>query len=121
MNTTPKNVDAYLAALGADQRAALEALRKVIRAAAPMATEAISYSIPAFKQRGVLVSFGAAKEHCAFYVMSPAVMEAHREELAVYDTSKGTIRFKSGEPLPSALVTKLVRARIAENESARPK
>jgi uncharacterized protein YdhG (YjbR/CyaY superfamily) len=111
-------VDTFLEALPGDQRGALERLRQTIRAAAPEAVESISYGVPAFKYRGrPLVSFGAARSHCAFYVQSPAVMEAHREELASYDTSKGTIRFAADEPLPEQLVAKLVRARIAETES----
>ncbi len=74
--------------------AALEQLRATIWAAAPTAVESVSYGVPAFKyRRRPLVSFGATKNHCAFYVQSPAVMDAHREELAGYETSKGTIGF----------------------------
>jgi uncharacterized protein YdhG (YjbR/CyaY superfamily) len=65
------------------------------------------------------VSFGAAKNHCAFYVQSPAVMEAHKDALKGFETAKGTVRFPFGEPLPETLVTTLVKARIAENEGAR--
>lgn len=68
-----------------------------------------------FKLQGPLVSFGAATNHCSFYVQSPAVMEAHKDELKAYDTSKGTIRFPADKPLPAALVKKLVKARIEEN------
>jgi uncharacterized protein YdhG (YjbR/CyaY superfamily) len=63
------------------------------------------------------VSFGAAKGHCSFYVQSPAVMDAHRDELASYHTSKGTVRFAPDAPLPDALVAKLVRARMAETDA----
>lgn len=111
------DVDAFLAVLPEDQRAALQALRRTIAAAAPGALEGINYGVPAFKYRGrPLVSFGAGKSHCSFYVQSPAVMNAHRGELAGYDTSKGTVRFPASGPLPEELVTKLVRARIAETE-----
>lgn len=65
----------------------------------------------------MLVGFGATAKHCAFYLMSGTVVEAHKDELADYDTSKGTIRFQADEPLPAALVRKLVKARIAENEA----
>ena len=100
-------------------RTALEDLRQSIRAAAPEAEESISYGVPSFKYRErPLVSFGAGKNHCAFYVQSPAVMEAHQDELASYDTSKGTVRFAASKLLPEALVTKLVRARIAETEAS---
>jgi uncharacterized protein YdhG (YjbR/CyaY superfamily) len=114
-------IDRVLAALPDDARTALEALRRTISAAAPEAVESINYGVPAFKYRGrPLVSFAAAKNHCSFYVQSPAVMEAHRDELAAYDTSKGTLRFAPIAPPPAALVAKLVRARVAEtDETAR--
>lgn len=87
-------VNAWLANLPDHQRAALEELRRMISEAAPATQEGISYSLPAFRYRGrPLVSYGASKNHCAFYCMSPAVMDAHAEELRGYDTSKGTIRF----------------------------
>ncbi|MEX1169529.1 MAG: GNAT family N-acetyltransferase [Chloroflexota bacterium] len=118
--TTSSDVDAILAALPADVCAALEQLRGVIAAAAPEAVESVAYGVPAFKYRGrPLVSFGAGKNHCAFYVQSPAVMDAHRGELAGLDTAKGTIRFTPDTPLPDALVTRLVRARIAETDGPR--
>ena len=83
-------IDAILAGLPDDQRAALQSLRETIAAAAPEAVEAISYALPAFRYRGrPLVSFGAAKAHVAFYVMSPAAMEAHKSLFAGYDTTKG--------------------------------
>jgi uncharacterized protein YdhG (YjbR/CyaY superfamily) len=108
-----------LAALPEDARKALEALRRTIGAAAPEAVETISYGVPAFKYRGrPLVSFAAAKNHCSFYVQSPAVMDAHRDELASYDTSKGTVRFAPDAPPPDALITKLVKARMAETDAA---
>ena len=111
------DVDAFLAGLSAAERGALEALRRTIADAAPAAVEGISYGVPAFKYRGrPLVSFGAGKSHCAFYVQSPAAMDAHKDELASYDTSKGTIRFTPDSPLPDDLVTKLVRARMAETD-----
>jgi uncharacterized protein YdhG (YjbR/CyaY superfamily) len=110
-------VDAYLDRVPNEPRAALESLRSTIRAAAPEATEGIGYQIPTFYHRGPLVAFGAAKKHCSFYVMSPAVMEAYREQLEAYETSKGTIRFRPQKPLPAALVRQLVKARIVENEA----
>ena len=113
--TAAPEVDAFLARLPDDQRAALESLRRMIRAAVPAATEAISYGVPAFKLNGrPLVSYGAGKAHCAFYVQSPAVMEAHAAELTAYETSKGTVRFDPANPLPADLVETLVRARVTE-------
>ena len=115
MAAKPKTIDEYLAALSEDKRAALEKLREAIRAAAPEAEECISYQLPAFRQNGMLVAFGATANHCAFYLMSSSTVEAHKDELKDYDTSKGTIRFQADKPLPVALVRKLVKARIAEN------
>lgn len=117
MAGTPKTIDEYLAALSDDKRAALEELRKTIRAAAPEAQECISYQLPAFRLNGMLVSFGATAKHCAFYLMSSSTVAAHQDELKDYDTSKGTIRFQADKPLPAALVRKLVEARIAENQT----
>ncbi len=115
MAAKPKTIDEYLAALSEDKRTALEKLRKTIRAAAPKAEECISYQLAAFRQNGMLVAFGATANHCAFYLMSSSTVEAHKDELKDYDTSKGTIRFQADKPLPVALVRKLVKARIAEN------
>lgn len=115
MPAKPKTIDEYLAALSDAQRGALEKLRKTIRAEAPRAEECISYQIPAYRQDGMLVGFGASANHCAFYLMSSTTVEAHKDELKDYDTSKGTIRFSPDKPLPVALVRKLVKARIAEN------
>jgi uncharacterized protein YdhG (YjbR/CyaY superfamily) len=112
--TKPKTIDEYLAALSDDKRAALQKLRKAILAAAPRAEECISYQMPAFRLDGkVLVWFGAASNHCAFY--PGAVVEAHKDDLENYYTSKGTIRFPADKPLPASLVRKLVKARIAKN------
>ena len=121
MRIKTRNIDEYLAALGEDQRAALERLRKAIHAAAPEAEECISYQLPAFRLDGMLVAFGATANHCAFYPMSSTTVEAYREELRSYDTSKGTIRFQPEKPLPLALVKKLVKARIAENRLRKKK
>jgi uncharacterized protein YdhG (YjbR/CyaY superfamily) len=113
----PTTIDEYLAPLSDDVRAALERLRSLIRAAAPKAEECISYGIPAFRQNGMLVGFGATKSHCAFYLMSATTVNAHAADLEGYDTSKGTIRFSPADPLPAALVRKLVKARLAENDA----
>lgn len=109
-------IDEYLSTVSDEKRSALQKLRQTIRAAAPKAEECISYGLPAFRLHGrVLVGFGAAANHCAFYPMSSATVEAHRNELANYETSKGTIRFLPEQPLPVSLVRKLVKARVAEN------
>lgn len=121
MESGSPDVDEYLAVLPAEPRAALEALRKMIKAAAPDATETISYQIPTFKLGGrPLVGFAAFKGHCGFYLMSTSVLDELRDELEPYETAKGTIRFAADRPLPTALVKKLVKARVAENEERWP-
>ena len=112
-----KDIDDYLASLPEVVRVAFERLRRTIKAAAPKATEDISYGIPVFKHHGMLVGFAAFETHCSFFVMSPSVMKKHARELKSYDTSKGTIRFQTNKPLPTSLVKKLVKARLQENES----
>ncbi|HEU0009395.1 MAG TPA: DUF1801 domain-containing protein [Verrucomicrobiae bacterium] len=115
MASKPNTIDEYLAPLSDDKRAALEKLRRAIKAAAPKATECISYQVPTFRLNGrMLVSFGAAAKHCAFYPGAYPVA-AHKAALKNYDTSNGTIRFQPDKPLPLALVSKLAKARIAEN------
>jgi uncharacterized protein YdhG (YjbR/CyaY superfamily) len=116
MAARAKTIDEYLAAVSDDKRAALEKLRKTIKATAPQAEECISYGLAAFRLDGrPLVAFGATANHCAFYPMSGSIVEAHQNELKGYETSKGTIRFPANKPLPATLVQKLVKARIAEN------
>jgi uncharacterized protein YdhG (YjbR/CyaY superfamily) len=109
------SVAAYLRAVPPAQRAALEQLRKAIKAAVPEATEVISYGIPTLKHRGWRVHFGAFKDHCSLFGIGTAVMNAHKKALAPYQTSKGTIRFTAEKPLPAALVRKLVKARMDIN------
>lgn len=117
--TAKTNVDDYLAAVPEEARATLEDLCRTIGAVAPEATETISYQIPTLSYHGPLVGFAAFKKHCGFYVMSPTVMDAHKEELKPYGTAKATIRFPVDKPLPAALVKKLVKARMQENEARR--
>src|SRR5437870_1964154 len=111
----PKTVAEYIAAAPKDKRAALTKLRKTIKAAAPKATETLSYGIVGYKQdRKRLVYFGYWKAHYALYGTSGAFIEAHSAELKPYIMSKGTIRFPADKPLPDRLVTKIVKARLAE-------
>ena len=115
-----ESVDSYLSALPEEVRAALEKLREIIKAAAPDTTEVISYRIPVFKYQGPLVGFGAAKNHCSFFTMSssmiPKLARMRARELKGYDVSGATIHFTPDKPLPAALVKRLVKERIAENE-----
>ena len=118
--TTPESVEEYLAALPEAPRAALEELRKTIKAAAPEATEAISYQMPAFKDRGrFLVSYAAFKDHCSLFPASEAVREALGDELEPYLSGKGTIRFHADDPLPAALVQRIIEVRLEENAALR--
>jgi uncharacterized protein YdhG (YjbR/CyaY superfamily) len=117
---TPTSVEDYMAALPEGPRAALEELRKTIKAAAPEATETISYQMPAFKDHGrFLVSFAAFKDHCSLFPASYAVMEAYGEELKPYFSGKGTLRFTTDKPIPTALVKKIVKTRLEENAAHR--
>lgn len=113
MKSPAASIDAYLAALPDDQRAALEVLRGQIREAAPGAEETISYGLPTFKLNGNLVHFGAAAKHCAFY--PGAVIDRFAERLTGFETSKGTIRFQPDAPLPPDLVREIVEHCVARN------
>ena len=113
----PKTVDEYLAALPEDSRTTLEKIRKMIKAAAPKATEGISYQMPMYKQHGMVIGFAAFKNHCSIFPGSKAVA-THKDELKGYETSKGTIRFPIGKPLPASLVKKLVKESVLANEAA---
>jgi uncharacterized protein YdhG (YjbR/CyaY superfamily) len=119
MKGPPKDFDDYLAAVPEPARRTLQKIRETIQAAAPEATETISYRMPAFKYRGKpLVALQAAKEHCSLHLMGyiPSELEADLEK---YDTGKGTIRFPSDKPLPATLVRKVVKVRKAQVESGK--
>ena len=117
VGVVPKTTDEYLARVPQPARGTLDKIRAAIRAAAPAeATEAIGYGMPTFRYKGALVGFAAFSNHCSFFPMSGSVIEAFESELKSYETSKGTIRFPVDKPLPAALVKKLVKARVAQNE-----
>jgi uncharacterized protein YdhG (YjbR/CyaY superfamily) len=107
-------IDDYIAVCPADIRKILVELRNTIRKAAPKAEEKISYQMPAFAQKGILVYFAAQKEHIGFYPTSSGV-EAFKEELSGYSTSKGVVRFPYRKPLPLKLISEIVRFRVKEN------
>jgi uncharacterized protein YdhG (YjbR/CyaY superfamily) len=114
----PSPVDEYLAGVPEPAHGTLQKIRAMIRAAAPPeAVEAISYGMPAFRYLGSLVGYAAFKDHCSFFPMSAALVEQFQDDLKNYSTSKGTIRFPLDKPLPKALVTKIVKARVVQNES----
>ena len=112
-----KDVDEYLASVPEKDRAALEALRRTILSAAPMAEETISYGMPAYRFHGQLVFFAAFENHLSFFGVSKAVLEQFRDEVAPFRTSTTTLHFSADRPLPAPLVSRIVKARVAENEA----
>jgi len=114
-----KTVDEYVAAAPKDKQATLRRLRRTIKAAAPKASESLSYGIVGYKLRRKAVAYFAYwKAHYALYGLGSRVTKAHAAELKPYLQTKGTIQLPADKPLPYALVTKLVKARIAEIEKA---
>jgi len=112
----PKTVDEYLERIPEPARTTLKKVRAVIRSVAPPeATESISYGIPTFKYKGMLASFAAFSGHCSLFPGAGPTIE-FKNELKNFQTSKGTIRFAPDKPLPTTLLKKLVKSRIAENE-----
>lgn len=111
----PQTIDEYLAGLSAENRSALQKVRRAVHAAAPEAEECISYGMPAFRLHGKLIAgFKAGANNCSFHPMSGDTVATLKVALAGYDTSRGTIRFSARAGLPAALVRKLIKARIAE-------
>jgi len=112
-----KDVDEYLAGVPEPARSTLNKIRATIRSAVPPeTTETISYRIPTFKYKGPLIGYAAFSDHCSLFPMNGSLIESFKNDLKQFQTSKGTIRFPVDKPLPAALVKKLVKARIAENE-----
>jgi uncharacterized protein YdhG (YjbR/CyaY superfamily) len=112
-----KNVDEYLAGVPEPARSALKHLRTLIRSVVPKeTTEVISYGIPMFKYKGMLVGYAAFAKHCSLFPTGSGVIEKYAKELKAFSTNKGTIRFTTEKPLPDALVKKIVKTRVAEND-----
>jgi uncharacterized protein YdhG (YjbR/CyaY superfamily) len=112
----PKDIDEYLADVPEPARSTLNKIRAVIRSVAPPeTTETISYRIPAFKYKQVLIWFAAFSDHCSLFPTA-AIVEAFKDELKGYSTSKGTIHFPVDKPLPATLVKRMVKARVAHIE-----
>ena len=116
--TAPPNVDAYIAALPVERRPGVEALRNAVNAAAPEATETIAYAMPALRSHGgqFLVSYAAYKRHYSLFPASGAVVEELGDALTPYLSGRGTIRFPADQPIPTALVARIVEIRFRENE-----
>lgn len=110
------SVDEYLQELPQPMRVVLEALRQVIKSAAPEAEELISYRIPTYKFKGPLVHFAAFKNHCSLITVNKSIVTDFEAELKLFKITGTTIQFTPEKPLPADLVTKIVMARIKENE-----
>jgi uncharacterized protein YdhG (YjbR/CyaY superfamily) len=110
----PIDINEYITAFPDNVQKKLQQIRETIKKAAPLATEAISYGMPALKMNGILVWFAAHTKHIGFYPMASGI-ETFKSELAAYKTSKGAIQFPLDKPLPLGLITKIVKLRLAEN------
>jgi uncharacterized protein YdhG (YjbR/CyaY superfamily) len=113
--SAPTTIDEYISSCAEDVRPILTRLRAVIHAAAPEATEKISYAMPAFFQKGILVYFAAGKNHIGFYPTASGI-EAFKEEIEQtgYKWSKGAVQFPLDKPLPEDFITRVVKYRAAE-------
>ena len=119
MDKKAATVDAWLASLPADQRKALQSLRKVLHSAAPGATELVNYGIPMLRLDGKnLVGFAAGKAHCSFYPMSMECLKHFKAETKGFKTATSTIRFQPDHPIPAALVKRIVKWRLAEMKAS---
>jgi uncharacterized protein YdhG (YjbR/CyaY superfamily) len=115
MARKPSTIDAYLATVKGDKRAALDKLRKTIRSVVPGAEECISYAIPAFRLDGRIVAgFAATAKGCSYFPFSGSTLRSLANELREYEQTKSSLHFDPARPLPATLVRKLVKARIAE-------
>ena len=116
MTLKSSEVDAYISQFPPPVRAKLTAVRRVVRKAAPGAEEVISYRLPAYRMRGILVYFAAFKHHVGLYPTASGV-RAFTKELAGYKTAKGSIQFPLDRPLPLGLIARIVRFRVRENRA----
>jgi uncharacterized protein YdhG (YjbR/CyaY superfamily) len=110
----PNSIDEYIAFFPEDVQKKLQEVRAAIKAAAPEAEEKISYKMPAFAQKGILVYFAAWKNHIGFYPI-PSGTQAFKQELSVYESSKGAVKFPLDKPMPVELISRIVKFRLAEN------
>ena len=109
-----RTVDEYIALHPPTVKSGLDLLRKTIKSAAPGAEEMISYQMPAYKFKGMLAFFSAAKKHYGFYPTASPII-AFREKLKSYETSKGAVRFPLDKPIPVKLITAMVKWKVREN------
>lgn len=112
-----QSVEEYIATQPEDKQAALERLRQLIRRIAPQAEEGISYQMPMYKYHGMLVGFAAHTNHCSFTTANATTLETFRDDLKGYKFSPSTVQFTPEKPLPDALLERIIRRRMAENEN----
>lgn len=110
----PVTIEEYIAGFPEDAQKKLKQVHNCIKKAAPKAEETIGYGIPTYKLNGNLVHFGGYKQHVGFYP-APAGIKAFEKELSVYKSSKGAVQFPLDEPMPVALITKIVKFRVKQN------
>jgi uncharacterized protein YdhG (YjbR/CyaY superfamily) len=110
----PNNIDEYIAGFPQDIREIMEQCRMTIKEAAPLATEVISYGMPAYKLNGILVWFAAYSKHLGFYPKASGI-EMFKKELSTYKSAKGSVQFPLDKPLPLELIAEIVKFRVAEN------
>ncbi|MGL2967534.1 iron chaperone [Flavobacterium sp. XGLA_31] len=120
MKTTFNNIDHYIASQPETVQPLLESIRKTIKETAPQAEETISYQMPAFRFHGALVYFAAYKNHIGFYPTASGI-KAFQNEIALYKNSKGAVQFALDKPIPHDLIAKMVRFKIAENNTKKNK
>jgi uncharacterized protein YdhG (YjbR/CyaY superfamily) len=116
MDNIISNIDDYISSCEKEFQPTLSKIREVIKLAAPEATEAIKYGMPAFVQNGVLVYFAACKKHIGFYP-TPSALNAFKDELADFNGSKGAVQFPINQPIPFELIRKMTEFRVMENNS----
>jgi uncharacterized protein YdhG (YjbR/CyaY superfamily) len=120
-SVVPKTVNQYLASVSEPARSTLKKVRQAIRSTAPAeATEVISYGIPMYKYKGMLIGFAAYPNHCSLFLATSSLLKMFNE-LSRYKTSKGTIRFPTDQPLPATLIKKIVKARVVQNDQKKPR
>jgi uncharacterized protein YdhG (YjbR/CyaY superfamily) len=107
-------IDEYISTFPEEIQKKLQEVRAAIKAAAPDAEEKISYKMPAFAQKGILVYFAAWKNHIGFYPV-PSGTQAFKQELSVFESSKGAVKFPLDQPMPLDLIGRIVKFRLAEN------
>jgi len=115
-NSNIKTVEDYISRKPPDKAKMLRQIRKIVQSACPEAEEVINYRIPCYKHFGLVVGFGVQKSGCSFYIMNNKILSSFSEELKNVKFKGGTIHFDPQDKLPVALLKKIIKFRIKENE-----